>query len=124
MEGPILQQTYRVPVREEDRIRTGLALHVAAASTGAPVSELTARGRRLGPLACRTRRLAVYLAHVTFGWPLERTAHAFGLNRSTASTACRWIEDARDRPEFDGRVDHMEGVLRAAVEAPRAEFPA
>lgn len=117
-----MQETYRVPVREEDRVRSGLALHMAAASTGAAVAEVAGRGR-LGPLACMTRRLAVYLAHVTFGWPLERTAHAFGLNRSTASAACRWAEDARDRPEIDRLLERLEGALRV-VEAPRTELRA
>lgn len=119
-----MEQSYRVPVREADRVRTGLALHMAAAATGAPLAEVASHGKRLAPLACKARRLAVYLAHVTFGWPLERTAHAFGLNRSTASAACRWVEDARDRPELDGLLDRLEAALQTAAEAPRLELPA
>mgnify|MGYP006181432021 CR=1 FL=1 len=39
---------------------------------------------------CRARWLAMYLSYVTFGWPMDRVAHAFGLNRATAAAACRW----------------------------------
>lgn len=117
-----MREPYRAPVREEDRIRTGLALHLVAASTGATVEEMTARGSRLRPLACRARWLALYLAHVGFGWPLERVADAFGLNRATASAACRWVEDERDRPGLDGMLDRLERCMNDLLEAPREEW--
>ena len=66
------------------------------------------RRERVRPRACRARWSAMYLAHVSFGWPLERVGHAFGLNRATASTACRWAEDARDEPIDDWAVDRRQ----------------
>lgn len=111
-----MTEAYVVPVMEADRIRAGLALQLVAASTGIPAETMTGRDR-LPPVACRARWLAIYLAHIAFGWPLERVAHAFGVNRATASTACRWIEDERDRPVLDALLDRLEGCVRLIVEA-------
>ena len=114
---------YRVPVAEDDRIRTGLATQLIALSVGVPVDAITAR-ERLGLKACRARWLAMYLAHVGFGWPLERVGHAFGLNRATAGVACRWAEDARDDAAIDALLDRLEVILRDLGEAPRLELAA
>ena len=64
----------------------------------------------------------MYLAHVSFGWPLERVAHAFGLNRATAGTACRWAEDERDAPALDALLDRLERGVREVLDAPRHEL--
>ena len=114
---------YRVPVSEPDRIRAGLAMQLVALSTGVPVEAMAPR-ERLGPAACRARWLSMYLAHVGFGWPLERVAHAFGLNRATAATACRWVEEARERPAIDRLLDRLEGTVRELCEAPALELKA
>lgn len=111
-----MTKAYVVPVMEADRIRAGLALQLVAASTGIAAETMTGRDR-LPPIACRARWLAMYLAHITFGWPLERVAHAFGVNRATASTACRWIEDERDRPVLDALLDRLEDCVRLVVDA-------
>ena len=73
-------EPYRVPVTEGDRIRADAALSLSGLALGVPVAEMTRR-ERVRPRACRARWSAMYLAHVSFGWPLERVAHAFGLNR-------------------------------------------
>ncbi len=112
---------YRVPVAEGDRIRAGLAMQLIALATGVPIEDM-APCVRVGPRACRARRLSMYLAHVGFGWPLERVGHAFGLNRVTAATACRWAEDARDRSDIDGLLDRLERMLRDLCEAPALEL--
>ena len=69
---------YRVPVTDGDRIRAGLALQLVAAATGISVEKMTASVRLKGR-ACRARWLALYTAYVTFGWPLDRVAHALSL---------------------------------------------
>ena len=79
-----MNETYRVPVTEEDRIRAALAIQLVAAATGVTAERMRAH-TRLGGVECRARRLAMYLAYVTFGWPMDRVGHAFGLNRSTAA---------------------------------------
>ena len=112
---------YRVPVAEGDRTRTGLAMQMIALTFDLPITAMT--GDRLGLKACRARWMAIYLAHVGYGWTLERVSHAFGVNRTTASAACRWTEDARDEPAIDAALDRMEQTLRMICETPRPEFP-
>ncbi len=114
---------YQPAVRPEDRIRAGLALDLVAASTGVS-KEVMQQRTRLGGKACRARWLAMYLAYVTFGWPMDRVAHAFGLNRSTAAAACRWAEDGRDLPTVDDLLERLENCARAVLEAPACELPA
>ncbi|MNE73748.1 hypothetical protein D3C80_1697750 [compost metagenome] len=80
------------------------------------------RRERVRPRACRARWSAMYLAHVSYGWPLERVGHAFGLNRVTASTACRWAEDARDDDRYDAVMDGLETGLRAISELPAVDL--
>ena len=72
----------------------GGPVNKAAYAFGVPATEMLRR-ERTRPRACRARWSAMYLAHVSFGWPLERVGHAFGLNRATAAAACRWACAAR-----------------------------
>lgn len=46
----------------------------------------------------------------------------FGVNRSTAGLGCRWAEDARDDPEFDGLLDRLTDLIRNVCEAPVPEL--
>ena len=110
----VVEQAYWPPVRPEDRIRAELALTLVAASTGVPTRRMDERGRLTGAI-CRSRRLAIYLAYITFEWPMERVAHAFGMNRTSAAKACRWVEDARDAPALDEMLDRLESCARQAL---------
>lgn len=118
-----MHASWRPPVGEADRIRVGLAIQLVATTTGVPAECIRARARLGGP-ACRARRLAMYLAHVAFGWPLERVGHAFGLNRATAASACRWAEDGRDQPALDALLDRLERCVKDVLDAPGCELPA
>ena len=113
-------EPYRVSVNTGDRIRAGLALQLVAAATGVPVERMTAGVRLKGP-DCKARWLAIYLAHFTFGWTLDRVGHAFGLNRATAAAACRWAEDERDRASLDALLERLERCSRDALAGPRWE---
>ena len=115
------ETAYRVPVAEGDRTRTGLAVQMIALTFDLPLAAMA--GDRLGVRACRARWLAIYLAHVGYGWTLERVSHAFGVNRTTASAACRWSEDARDDAAIDAALDRMEQTLRLICETPRVGLP-
>ena len=110
---------YRIPVAEADRIRAALAIQLIAAATGVSADRMSARRHR----GSRARWLALYLAHIAFGWPLERVGHAFGLNRATVSAACRWVEDERDRPTLDAWLDRLEACARDICDAPVCELP-
>ena len=116
-------EAYKVPVTEGDQTRAGLALHLVAASTGVSIRELGDQGR-LGMAALRARRLAMYLAHVGYGWTLERVAHAFGMNRATAAKACTWAENQREQPALDALLETLEGCLRAIMNDGRPELTA
>ena len=115
-------EEYRVPVSEEDRVKAGLAVHLVAARTGTRPERMVGGGR-LDPRSSRARWLAMYLSHVAFGWTLERVSHVFGVNRASVGTACRWVEDERDRPELDALLDRLESLLAGLFEAPRCELP-
>lgn len=108
---------------EADRIKAELAMQLVAASTGVSQARMTQRARLSGA-ACQARRLAMYLAYVTFGWPVDRVGLAFGLNRSTAAYACRWGEEVRDRPSFDDLLTGLEDCLRCVVDRPQHRLPA
>ena len=110
---------YRVPVTGADRARAALALHVAAALTDLAPERMIRGGS--GTTACRARWLALYLTHVVHGWTMDRVAHAFGVTRSTAATACRWAEDARTARPFDQALEQVEGLMRAVFDGPALE---
>ncbi len=111
-----------MPVAEEDRRRADMVMQMTAVRLDTPI-QAVARGSRLPPAALRARRVSMYLAHTALGWQLERVGHAFGVNRQTASTACRRIEDARDEPHLDALLDELDGMIRAICEAPQAPIP-
>ncbi|WP_420480208.1 helix-turn-helix domain-containing protein [Brevundimonas sp. FT23028] len=106
-----------------DRLRAGLALQMVAAATGVPTDSMSGNRRRTTQ-ACRARWLAMYLAHVSFGWTIDRVGLAFGLNRTTAAQACRWAEDERDRPWLDDMLNRLERAARDILDGPRCELPA
>jgi hypothetical protein len=111
---------YRVPVSDADRTKAAVAMNLVAAATGVSTAQML-RPQRLTPKATRARWVAIYLAHVSFAWTLERAAHVFGVNRATAGIACRWVEEARDQSVFDGVLDGMERCIQALYALPRLE---
>ncbi len=117
-----MSEQYRVMVAEGDQIRAGLAMQMVAVATGVPPARMIAHARQ-GPQVNRARWLSMYLTHVGFGWPVERVGHAFGFNRCTVATACRWAEDVRERPEIDRLIDRMEAAIRDLCEAPALVLP-
>jgi chromosomal replication initiation ATPase DnaA len=57
----------------------------------------------------------MYLAHVACAASLAAVGRAFGRDRTTASHACRRIEDRRDDAAFDALVASLESYVREAV---------
>lgn len=109
-----MQENYRVPVTEHDRIRAELAAQLVAASAGVAAARILSPGR--DPRERRARWMAIYLCYVSLGWSIERTAHAFGVNRTSAANACRWAEDERDRPAFDAALERVESLFRDSLQ--------
>lgn len=63
------------------------------------------------------RQVAMYLAHVVCGLSLTEVGMLFARDRTTAAHACRVIEDRRDDPELDGRLEHLELAIAALFDA-------
>ena len=70
------------------------------------------RGRARVALA---RQVAMYLGHVGCELSLTAVGRVFARDRSTVSHACKRIEDARERPEFDRAITMMERTVRLIV---------
>ncbi len=102
---------------EADRERAVLIAHLVAFATGVPAGEMLTSGRA-ALAASDARHLAMYLAHTGLGWPLSRVGAAFGRDRTTVGHACRRVEDRRDDPDFDLRVEELEDCLRHAPHTP------
>jgi chromosomal replication initiation ATPase DnaA len=118
-----LAGTYHVPVAERDQVRAGLAAQLVSMCFGVPVDDIRSRGR-LDQKSGRARRLALYLAHVGYGWPIERVGHVFGVSRATVGEGCRWTEDARTDPALDGLLDRLTDLVRDVCESPRLDLDA
>ncbi|MFP3944238.1 MAG: helix-turn-helix domain-containing protein [Alphaproteobacteria bacterium] len=102
------------PLRTVSRIRqqqAELARQMVALAFGIPAGELTAATRRRAPVAF-ARQVAMYLTHVAWSMPLVHVGAAFGRDRTTASHACRLVEDRRDDPRLDGLLTALEQGLR------------
>jgi hypothetical protein len=81
----------------------------AALAFGVPPDELRARSRR-GAQVAFARQSAMYLAHVVLGLNYREVGELFRRDRTTAAHACRCVEDRRDDPTIDVRLDMLEGV--------------
>ena len=104
----------RVPNQiEYDMPRARLVREAVAYAFKVSPDEMTAPTRRSSAVAF-ARQVAMYLAHVSFELSLTRVAQTFGRDRTTAAHACHVVEDRRDDPDFDERLDRLEGFLRAA----------
>lgn len=75
--------------------------------------EGTTRGK--APIA-RARQVAMYMAHIGWRMTLTDVGRLFGRDRTTVAHACEAIEDLRDDPGFDRRLDLLEKALRCLAE--------
>lgn len=99
------------PHKAVDRrtVRTMIEVTIAAAMN-LPFEELGAKTRRTAPVAF-ARQISMYCAHVTFGWSLTEAGAIFNRDRTTASHACRLVEDRRDEPAIDRMIETIEAAL-------------
>ncbi len=89
-----------------DTVRDAIVA-IVAAGFRLPASLLVARTR--GPArVAKARQVAMYLAHVAGGLSLTDVGLLFGRDRTTVAHACGVVEDARDRAEYDRRIDRLE----------------
>ncbi len=59
------------------------------------------------------RKTAIYLARVELQIPREDVAYLIGLSWRQVCRACAEIEDRRDDPEFNGRLEQLGEEMRA-----------
>lgn len=72
------------------------------------------------------RQICMYLTHIVFEINFSRVGRVFGRDRSTVSHACRVVEEYRDDPLIDEKLDKLEDFLTAApipVPSPYTERP-
>jgi hypothetical protein len=98
-----------------------LACDLASKATGADVRVVLqtsgTRGRRVDNTTARARKLACYLAVVVGNTLPGRLAEAAMIDKKTVHDHLQWVEDERERPEFDGLLDRLEkAMVRMAVQ--------
>ncbi|HZQ12609.1 MAG TPA: helix-turn-helix domain-containing protein [Pseudolabrys sp.] len=108
----------RRPPRSGDGAALRWLLEEAAAiAFGVAPADVRARTRR-GAHVTFARQTAMYLAHVAFGLNYSDVGRLFGRDRTTVAYACRLVEDRRDDPATDRRLDLLEQVCGEAVSVP------
>lgn len=58
------------------------------------------------------RQVAMYLAHVVYSLSYNAVGACFERERSTVVHACSVVEDARDDPQFEVRLEKLEDRMR------------
>lgn len=84
-----------------------VARGIAGAAFDVPDEEIRRRTRSVAPI-CRARHTAMYLAHITFQLPMTAVAREFGRDRTSVSHAVQRIEDRRDDPDFERKLQRLE----------------
>jgi chromosomal replication initiation ATPase DnaA len=59
----------------------------------------------------------MYLAHVVCGLSLTKVDTLFARDRTTVAHACSVVEDRRDDPDLDGRLEHLEHAVASLIDA-------
>ena len=106
-----LNSRHNRTIPEIRQLQADLARQMVALAFGVPAGELTAATRRRAPVAF-ARQVAMYLTHIVYSMKLADVGAAFGRDRTTASYACRLVEDRRDDPRFDDFLVLLERGLR------------
>lgn len=73
--------------------------------------------RRGTPKVAFARQVSMYLAHVACSLSLTEVGILYGRERTTVAHACCLIEDRRDDPELDLKLDHLERAIVALMNA-------
>ena len=86
-----------------------ITLGVVAIAFGVPPDEILSPSRRAH--IAFARQTAMYLLHTVFRMNQSRVGRTLGRDRTTASYACRVVEDARENPAIDGLIGACEASL-------------
>nr|WP_305888878.1 helix-turn-helix domain-containing protein [Parvularcula maris] len=88
-----------------------------------PASKLVLKNRCRQPIA-HARQVAMYLLHTVFGGTYEQAGMHFRRDRTTVKHACSMIEDERDDPAFDRKLEFLEETLMRLWSVERLRPPA
>lgn len=103
---------------KSDLARAQLVMAAVALEFGIPDVEVYSRTKG-NSRSSFARQIAMYLTHIVYEINLSRVARTFSRDRSTASHACKVIEESRDDPVIDEKLMRLEDFLIAApVPAP------
>jgi len=106
LEGP--DNPWRRPHRVCAPCDLRCLLELAAAVVfDVPPAALRAASRGAADVAF-ARQSAMYLAHIVLGMSYSAVGKLFGRDRTTAAHACQTVEDRRDDPAIDIRLDLLE----------------
>jgi chromosomal replication initiation ATPase DnaA len=95
---------------QNDTWKLKLIMELVGMTTGTPMTAICGDKRGIAPTA-RARQVAMYLAHVGFGYSLAHVGGMFSRDKSTVGHAVHQIEDLRDNAEFDAWLSDLELVL-------------
>jgi hypothetical protein len=109
-----LDNPWRRPqVDGPDDLRCLLEL-AAALVFEVPLDELRAPSRGAADVVF-ARQSAMYLAHIVLGMGYSAVGKMFDRDRTTAAHACQLVEDRRDDPAVDIRLDLLEIICSDVV---------
>jgi len=94
----------------QDIHRAQLIVAAVTLEFGTPHLDLASR-KRGGSELCLARQISMYLMNVIYGISLTRIGRVFNRDRSTASHACNVIEDYREDPLLDEKIEKLERFL-------------
>ena len=90
--------------------RAQLIVAAVGLEFGTPQLDIASR-QRGGSDVCLARQISMYLMNVIYGVSLTRIGRVFNRDRSTASHACNVIEDYREDPLLDEKIEKLERFL-------------
>ncbi len=95
---------------ERDSLLVRVTSQIVAMTFGLEQKQLLDRKR--GPnQVSRARQVTAYLLHTTLSMSLVDIGRMFQKDRTTIGHACRMVEDLRDEPDFDDRINDLEATL-------------
>jgi chromosomal replication initiation ATPase DnaA len=110
-----LDDPRRQPISAVDEASLRWLLEEASAVAFGVAADAVRAQSRHGALVALARQSAMYLAHIVLGLNYSDVGRLFQRDRTTAAHACRRVEDRRDDPALDQRLDLLERVCSDAI---------
>ena len=115
--GSLRSKGAESPLRRGQGLNSGRSsIPAVAAVFEVDIRELRTSTRG-SPRTAFARQVAMYLAHVVCGLSFTEVGTLFARDRTTVAHACSVVEDRRDDPELDGRLEHLERAVAALIDA-------